>query len=521
MRIAFLTAFITILMIFPAVSACISITEIHPNPEDAKNEWLEIHNNCNMSINLSDVKINDSSSFSKQLNGLTTDTFIIVANKQDLFEGVFGTLNSTVINLSYGSPWMNNVGDTVYMFNGTALLDIMTYTSSVVGNSWSLCNGTWTETENATPGYPNDCPKPTEFVNETNITNNNMADNITYESSLSDMELTVADNSYMARFGDVEYIECYLFTNGTPATLRIVAYINHNNDNGKQKWLTKDKKGNTITCHFNESDTAMILETSSTMQMIALQIPIMLKNNCNDEYADGEYSGFVRVYQDVTGKEIPYGKFNITVQGNNPLFCCEECPECKIKTSNCADSSVTMNDVLELFELTGFPEDAYAGEPFNVKVRLENTGIYESEYIVYSYAYQGSRCLTYGLGEDGWKKTWTANQRIMEVPEHSSKEIILESMFPDDTLPGIYTYRIRLKYSGKEYDITRALKLKEPPPSVVLNTTKDISQESAEEPESVPSAAITGMAAGTEDNLNPVKTIYDSFIEWLASLFKF
>ncbi len=519
MRLVCLAVFISVLMISPAVSACISITEIHPNPEDAKNEWLEIHNNCNMSINLSDIKINDSSSFSKQLNGLTTDTFVIVANKQDLFEGVFGTLNSTVINLSYGSPWMNNDGDTVYMFNGTTLLDIMTYTSSVVGNSWSLCNGTWIETENATPGYPNDCLFHEGSEDENTTESTNESSNVTEIPDYSGIGIETEGTVEQARFGDFSIVSAVLSTGQSKVKLRIAAYIY------SPRWASIDLNGDILRTNINESNMVHILETRGENETYILKLPLLLRKNCDNDYDYGVYTGYVKVYEWDSITPVADDKFNISLNGVNSVFCTEcDCPDCNCKEKTCTcgtGDSVTMDGVQELFELTGFPEDAYAGEPFNVKVRLENTGIYEREYIVYSYAYQGSRCLTYGLGEDGWKKTWTANQRIMEVPEHSSKEIILESLFPDDTLPGIYTYRIRLKYNGKEYDITRALKLKEPPPSVILNATENVSMESAEEPESVPSAAITGMAAGTEDNLNPVKTIYDSFIEWLSSLFKF
>ncbi len=472
-----------------------------------------------MTVNLSDIRLNDSSSFSKQLNGLTNDTLVIVANRQDLFEAVPGTANFTIVNLSYGKSWMNNDGDTVYLLNATVLLDSMVYISSVTGHSWSLCNGTWTETENATPGSENSCPEESGYVHVNGTDGNATTENATEVFDYSGIFLDVSGPAMPVRFGDFSQVKAVLHTGGNKVPLRIVTYIY------KPHWVSVDLEGNNIHYYLNETQTALEIEIPENGEDVILHLPLFIKSNCDGEYENGVYTGNVRVYEGDEDKEVDEDTFNITISGNNPIFCCDECDDCDCPDNKCSCStgntySATKGEKTEFIELLAYDDTVRAGVPFETTVRIENTENREQTFSVYSYAYEGSRCLSLGFDGSEWKKTWTANKNSFELAPGKSFDITLKNAFENGTIPGIYTFRIRLKYLERNVDITRDMKVT-PAPEAEKNAKVFDDIEIITDGNEENDIPITGMAAAGKESTGVLQGVYEMLVSWLASVFKF
>ncbi len=502
-----------------AASACLYLSEIYPSPSGTNNEWLEIYNNCNVSVKLTVITINDSTAFSKTLYGATNSTFIVVANRQELLESEFGLLDAMIVNLSYGRHWMDLDGDTIYLLNGSEIIDIVTYDKIEYLHSWSLCNGTWKETENATPGYENICPEEAETPPVNDTLDNETEENTMHEFDFSGISLDVYGPAEPARFGDFAQVKAVLHAGGNRVPLRIVAYIY------TPHWVSVDLDGETIRSKLNETKTALDIETPEDGEDVILQLPLFVKDNCDGDYEDGIYTGKVRVYRQGTDETVAVENFNITLSGNNDIFCCEECDDCKCPEKKCtcasgSSQSAAKKDQPEIMELLEFSETVQAGVPFETKVRVENTETGRQTFSVYSYAYEGSRCISMGLKGPGWEKTWIANMQSFELGAGEFAEINLSNMFGDDISPDIYTFRVRLKYMEKTVDITRSIKVTPAPERLEENDNFTVEIITGEN--DVDEFPVTGMVTEREsEGVSAPVNLYESFIAWLLSVFKF
>ncbi len=187
-----------ILLLFSSISttAIIEINEVMYAPSEAfggqYNEWLELFNSGNESVNLSSCFL-DSKKNLPQLVILPKEYFI-VARKPDIFLNIY-SYNGTIIEQSLS---LNNDLDTIIL-NGTCSSQL-NYNSALGGykNNQTLerrANGTWAESivDGGSPGKPNSLDSIEEDIKivppdiTTNITTNfttNITTNITTNFSL-------------------------------------------------------------------------------------------------------------------------------------------------------------------------------------------------------------------------------------------------------------------------------------------------------------------------------------------------
>ena len=115
----------------------------------------------------------------------------------------------------------------------------------------------------------------------------------------------------------------------------------------------------------------------------------------------------------------------------------------------------------------------------------------------------------------------------MELQSDSSVELDLKNAFDNQTIPGEYKFRVRLKYDDKTKDLTRditvtAAQIIETIPEKKTHVEAEINESGGELEEDVPESPATGMVTAREtDFVSSLSNIYNSFIGWLLSIFKF
>ncbi|UCD03360.1 MAG: hypothetical protein JSV63_01865 [Candidatus Aenigmatarchaeota archaeon] len=408
---------------------------------------------------------------------------------------------------SIGGWGLNNGGEDINLSNGS-YSSLMSYSSSSSGMTWSLCNGTWTE-KDPTPGEDNMCG----YVQPANESNETV--------DFGEFALSVYGPSSSVRFGDFANVKAVIHTGNEGVPLRVVAYVY------SPRWISNDLEGNTIRIGLNETDTALILDARKGHN-VTLLLPVFLKSNCDGDYSAGVYTGRVRIYEDLTGGVIDEEKFNITLSGINSLFCADaqDCPSCpKCKKTRCsypspATGPAQTEDETEFMELLSASDSAEIGVPFETVVRIENIEDVSKAVSVYSYAYEGSRCISLGFDGEEWKHGWTANSHSLELSPGESLNLTLENKIQEGTSPGIYSFRVRLKEGEKKTDITRTINVT-PAPEVPEEKGDEFAVTIIpdEDEEEVP---VTGMATSIDTaQKSDHEGLLDAFISWILSIFKF
>jgi len=345
-----------------------------------------------------------------------------------------------------------------------------------------------------------------------------------------DPYIVAEDPLESARFGDFALVRANLYTGNNNLPLRIVTYIY------KPRWASMDLDGNPIRSHLNNTKTALLLENIKLGENIILYLPLLIKSNCGGEYSAGCYRGRVRAYMDGTDEIVAQDTFNITFAGNNPMFCME-CQECEKSQCNCNGYSSACScsdgklenetrnefqDVGEqLIRVVSYEECVPAGNIFKTVVKLENILNVIENFSVYSYVFNGSGCVSLGFDGKSWKNTWTANKKMVELSPGSSLDLTLENMIENETSPGVYKFRVRLKYGNKSKDVTRDVNITSPS----KNTSAIIAYHEAnftESPEFLSKGLATGMTIAQDpDILFFFSSIYNNIASWLISIFKF
>ena len=115
------------------------------NPEG---EWVEIYNLSDVTVDVNGWQIRDSGSNYYTINSTKTNTgstLIISGGRLAIYRNM-------------GSSMFNNDGDTVKLFNGSTLIDLFSYTTTIDGKSWARVDegtGAFTDGHIPTPGGPN------------------------------------------------------------------------------------------------------------------------------------------------------------------------------------------------------------------------------------------------------------------------------------------------------------------------------------------------------------------------------
>ena len=139
-----------VLIIFLLSRVCaIRINEVEMNPAgtDAGNEWVELYNDGNISLEGYIIVNGDGKNIS--LNDTFNGYFIYTFSKQ----------------------WLDNSNESVFLYKGSELIDKTDLLEDSINNdlTWQFCNGSW-KFANSTKGSENNCK---EEIKENNTIVNN------------------------------------------------------------------------------------------------------------------------------------------------------------------------------------------------------------------------------------------------------------------------------------------------------------------------------------------------------------
>ena len=222
--------------------------------------------------------------------------------------------------------------------------------------------------------------------------------------------------------------------------LKFIAYFYN------PKYIAIDLEGNTIYKKFFEVNTGIEIENVKRGEEYYLSLPIFLKRNCENDYKEGLYKGKVRVYfWDKEWKELENLNFKVLVSGKNEELC-----EKKIIYKTKYKSSETKYKKEQPYKILEYPKEIEIDKEFIVKVEIKNTGNYKN-FSVYSYVYSGKKCVS--------SKGWTGNKKVLEIKPGHSKIIELKNKIKNETEPGNYSLRVRIRFGNKKFDITKNVKI--------------------------------------------------------------
>jgi len=100
------------------------------------------------------------------------------------------------------------------------------------------------------------------------------------------------------------------------------------------------------------------------------------------------------------------------------------------------------------------PDRVKTGESFNVTISLRNNFDAFKEIEVYSYVFEGRKCLSFG----GWK----GNAQRISLNPGEGVNVVLENFLKGDAESGNYTMRARAK-GEKDYDVSKEIEVIQQP----------------------------------------------------------
>jgi hypothetical protein len=228
---------------------------------------------------------------------------------------------------------------------------------------------------------------------------------------------------------------------------------------------------------FCQQDTAKTFTDLSQGRPVSLLLPLILTENCNQEYDAGEYTLHVKAC-------LP----NTTIHATHPIQLQEPAPSCTtpqheqivddITTAavdsasagesaaedEAADNTTESEPGQEPFAITAVtvPDRVAATEPFPVTVTV-NTGE-ERIADVYGYAYNGSNPVTLGKENEEWKNTWTAATQTVTLHGQTTTRFTVRT----EDVSGTFPFTVKVKTPDKTLERTTTLAVR---PSHTLNTS--------------------------------------------------
>ncbi|NOQ55378.1 MAG: hypothetical protein GQ477_01085 [Nanohaloarchaea archaeon] len=256
----------------------------------------------------------------------------------------------------------------------------------------------------------------------------------------------------------------------THGKLRIIGYVS-----GPKK-ISQDLYGKTIYRNFCKVNTGVEIRNVWSDGLFYLNIPLLLKDNCDDGYLPGNYSVTVRAcrYGD-DGWEYysdPDLKKTIDIWINKNEMCVDMIAS--LETDTCSSTSGSLSNYLDIqgydqksksdpalnviknkiYEVIEFDETVYVGDVFQTQIAIFNNLSAIQNVTIYSYAYDNTTLISDGLNDSLWSHNWNANKMSFEVLPYSNYSVVLFNKI-ENVSSGLYRFRARMFYSGRKYDISR------------------------------------------------------------------
>ena len=349
----------------------LKINEFLPDPigeDDAqmpKGEFIELYNSGNEDLDINGLYFEDLAGHKLITDNTHTISTEIKAN------------NFLVIYANGFSGLLNNDQDEIKLYYSNSLIDKVSYSNSKEGFSWNRFNDMWIL----------NLPSP----GEKNIEN---YDFNTPRIEIKDISI---GNDEKVRFG--ENFE-----------VKINVYKGNSNKNSINVYVTDgDKKLSEVT-NFN---------VFGKYVNYSLNIPVLLDDNCDNKFKDGNYDLIV------SGLDLEIKK-DIKAEGIINSLC--NTPVRKIE-----------DDInLEFLEIPGKIEK---DKEVNVKLKIDNNSTNNIKLDVWSYLYNGPVSIS-GEREE--------NLKTINLPRDGSLILDLKNEIDVHTEPGDYKLKVKVKKEGRK-----------------------------------------------------------------------
>ena len=415
--------FILLIFFIPICHAHIQISEIMYNPKNCSYydcEWIELHNNGNQTVDLSNWTIDDNNF--DDVN-ISPGEYIVVAHElvdcdsdNKSFECGWGNCdgiwnasdgNYTAIDIDDFFRLSNN-GDTIILKNASGgVEDNVTYNNSMGangdGNSLQFINNSW-QACIPTPGLANNCSSSNISGCDLSVSINvsdfifNQGVDINYKIKTTDLNCQNIEHNYSVQYWIIDLFNSYL------------------------------KEPHTTTAQIKCSDTLSRQKKApeicgSELYYIEAEI---VEHGCNDSNALNDFA-----------------RQMIVVKGSKPTSCQEN------QVSE--EKSTTAQITKVIVKIIEAPESAAQGEKVQITANITNNLNTEQQVEVYSYIYSG-----HVLASEGG---WSGNSQQLTINPDTTKTVFLTNTIKSDANPGNYTLKVRVKIANEKYDATQNIEI--------------------------------------------------------------
>ncbi|MFH0869183.1 MAG: lamin tail domain-containing protein, partial [archaeon] len=433
-------AVLSVFLLTLGASNAVVINEIMYYPESSQgssNEWVELYNPENVSVDVSSWKFN-ANTLPKNTT-IAPAGFLILAKDLDLFSTYFNA-SCQVIDAGFAS--LSNEGKHIFLndSNGTTVDDV-NYTkgwgANGTGDSLQKVNSTSWCAAGPTPGAANNCSSVTS------------ATNTTINTTAGDCDLSLNVSASKTIYYNSESIDYDLIVSDLACSSSEHNYtVNYRIEDLFGNFLrTPYDSTYSITCKDTSSHTKKTGEICGTeAYLIKAEIT---DAGCND-----------------TNLANNYDEFLIVVRGKNPVL-----PECGTSSSTSTSTSSTKTSstaTAKNFEIRilEVPAQAVAGENFSVRAVLANYFDVQKTFDVYSYVYHGNVPLTEG--------GWTGNKQNVTVDGLSSAAIELTNALKWNITSDGYDFRVRAAIGEEKSDANSVISI------IAGNSSEPLKQKSAQ-----------------------------------------
>lgn len=526
---------ILFLLLIPTASAQIIINEIMYDPlqNDAYNEWAEVYNTGDASLNLENWTLCDKkiiAGYVENISGaihLNYSTTIPAKSYAIITDGGTGTEAYDNFNISESavvlhvnvseicSGLTNTANKTIWLKNASGnIIENITYSPAwgANGNGKTLERNAsgWFESTGlgGTPGAANSILFSGQNADDNGSAaeSQNPANQAQESSPATRLEIIRSPSSM--KFGDFTSIQArFLSGNRGFSKMRFAAYV------WSPAWIARDMTRDESTLRNAPYNAAAAAEAENIAENTTTDIllPLFLKCNTEGKYAAGSYTVRVRGYsfRDGSWSEVAERDAQIPVSGENELCGAEIVYVNKTIKESCTPAPAR-NEMDALRINITAPEIAFLGDNFTTTVLLKNRANNSLDLEIYSYLYEHSTIMSQGWSGEKWGNSRTANARKVVLAPDGSETIELLNMPRESIAAEKYTFKVRIDDMNdvkKSEERIFLIDVKAPPEKGNVNV--EIKNESSDN-------RITG-AAAAEHSENTGGSFWDMLINRIKS----
>ncbi len=316
MKKANLFLFASVLALFSIVNyanAAVLINEFLPNGVSTSNEWIEIYNNGESSVNISEFNISDEGGQSFTIIDfiLESKSFVVLVRSDEIFNRTYNTNSINIIEYENvaGYPKLNNDGDSIFLYdpNGQLVDSVINYKDpgkEVSIGRYPDGSSELTKLLAQTPGSKNDnLPPKVEWVYPTNGTYVNYLVNVKVNimddtATIIDVTLELAGESHPMLNNGNEWSYMWDTSLYEPKQYNLTIFFK---DSYGKQWSEKiydiGVNNEEITSQLNKAPAITLVNLTNTDSMGrangTLKISWSYEDEDNDEETEKEVLWFV------------------------------------------------------------------------------------------------------------------------------------------------------------------------------------------------------------------------------------